>query len=54
MPNQTTHLGVVDASGMVVSLTTTLSASFGAKLTAPGTGIVLNNSVASFRGPRND
>jgi len=32
----------------VVSLTTTLSASFGAKLTAPGTGIVLNNSVASF------
>jgi gamma-glutamyltranspeptidase / glutathione hydrolase len=45
---QTTHLAVVDASGMVVSLTTTLSASFGAKLTAPGTGIVLNNSVASF------
>jgi len=45
---QTTHLAAVDESGMVVSLTTTLSASFGAKLTAPGTGIVLNNSVASF------
>jgi len=45
---QTTHLSVVDAAGMVVSLTTTLSASFGAKLSAPGTGIVLNNSVASF------
>jgi gamma-glutamyltranspeptidase/glutathione hydrolase len=45
---QTTHLSVVDADGMVVSLTTTLSASYGAKLTAPGTGIVLNNSVASF------
>jgi len=45
---QTTHLGVVDQAGMVVSLTTTLSASFGAKLTAPGTGILLNNSVASF------
>jgi len=45
---QTTHLSVVDAAGMVVSLTTTLSASFGAKLTAPGTGIVLNNSLASF------
>lgn len=45
---QTTHLSVVDRDGMVVSLTTTLSASFGAKLTAPGTGIVLNNSVASF------
>ncbi len=45
---QTTHLSVVDRHGMVVSLTTTLSASFGAKITAPGTGIVLNNSVASF------
>lgn len=45
---QTTHLSVVDSAGMVVSLTTTLSASFGAKLTAPGTGIVLNNTVASF------
>jgi gamma-glutamyltranspeptidase / glutathione hydrolase len=45
---QTTHLSVVDAAGMVVSLTTTISASYGAKLTAPGTGIVLNNSVASF------
>jgi len=45
---QTTHLSVVDARGMVVSLTTTLSASFGAKVTAPGTGILLNNSVASF------
>jgi gamma-glutamyltranspeptidase/glutathione hydrolase len=45
---QTTHLSVVDAEGMVVSLTTTISASFGAKLTAPGTGIILNNSVASF------
>lgn len=45
---QTTHLSVIDGRGMVVSLTTTLSASFGAKLTAPGTGIILNNSVASF------
>jgi gamma-glutamyltranspeptidase / glutathione hydrolase len=45
---QTTHLSAVDEAGMVVSLTTTLSASFGAKITAPGSGIVLNNSVASF------
>ncbi len=44
----TTHLSVVDASGMVVSLTTTLSGSYGAKIVAPGTGVVLNNSVASF------
>jgi gamma-glutamyltranspeptidase / glutathione hydrolase len=44
----TTHFSVVDASGMVVSCTTTLSASFGSKIVAPGTGVVLNNSVASF------
>ncbi len=44
----TTHFSVVDAGGMVVSCTTTLSAGFGAKIVAPGTGVVLNNSVASF------
>ncbi len=44
----TTHFSVVDADGMVVSCTTTLSASFGSKLVLPGTGVVLNNSVASF------
>jgi gamma-glutamyltranspeptidase/glutathione hydrolase len=44
----TTHLSVVDGEGMVVSLTTTLSASFGARLVAPGTGVLLNNAVASF------
>jgi gamma-glutamyltranspeptidase/glutathione hydrolase len=44
----TTHVSVADADGMVVSLTTTLSASFGSKIVAAGTGIVLNNAVASF------
>ena len=44
----TTHFSVVDAQGMVVSCTTTLSASYGSKVVAPGTGVVLNNSVASF------
>jgi gamma-glutamyltranspeptidase / glutathione hydrolase len=44
----TTHFSVVDGGGMVVSCTTTLSASYGAKIVAPGTGVVLNNSVASF------
>ncbi len=44
----TTHFSVVDSEGMVVSCTTTLSASYGAKLVLPGTGVVLNNSVASF------
>ena len=47
-PEHTTHLSVVDASGMIVALTTTLSASFGARIVAPGTGVVLGNAVASF------
>lgn len=47
-PEHTTHFSVVDGEGMVVSCTTTLSASYGAKLVLPGTGVVLNNSVASF------
>jgi gamma-glutamyltranspeptidase/glutathione hydrolase len=44
----TTHLSVIDAAGMVVSLTTTLSASFGAKIMVPATGVLLGNAVGSF------
>ena len=44
----TTHLSVVDQDGMVVSLTTTLSASFGAKIMVPASGVLLGNAVASF------
>ncbi|HOU91553.1 MAG TPA: gamma-glutamyltransferase, partial [Polyangiaceae bacterium] len=44
----TTHYSVVDAEGMAVSVTTTLSAGYGARIVVPGTGVVLNNSVASF------
>lgn len=43
----TTHLAVVDETGLAVSLTTTLSAGFGAKVITD-TGIVLNNALASF------
>jgi gamma-glutamyltranspeptidase/glutathione hydrolase len=42
----TTHLAAVDAEGNVASCTTTLSASFGAKVMAAG--VVLNNSLAAF------
>ena len=42
----TTHLAAVDADGNVASLTTTLSASFGAKVMAGG--MVLNDSLAAF------
>ncbi|MEB2322431.1 MAG: gamma-glutamyltransferase [Sorangiineae bacterium] len=44
----TTHFSVIDADGSVVSCTTTLSAGFGARMVAAGTGVVLNDSVASF------
>jgi len=44
----TTHLAVADASGLVVSLTTTLSASFGAKILVPEAGVLLGNAVGSF------
>jgi gamma-glutamyltranspeptidase/glutathione hydrolase len=44
----TTHFAVADERGAVVSCTMTLSASFGAKMLTKETGIVLNNSVASF------
>jgi gamma-glutamyltranspeptidase/glutathione hydrolase len=47
--DQTTHLAVVDASGMAVSLTTTLSSGFGAKVVT-NAGVVLNNSLGSFSG----
>lgn len=42
----TTHLSVVDSDGNAASLTTTLSASFGARVMAAG--VVLNNALAGF------
>jgi gamma-glutamyltranspeptidase/glutathione hydrolase len=44
----TTHLSVVDGQGNAVSCTTTLSAGFGARYVAAGTGVVMNNSLAAF------
>ncbi len=44
----TTHLSVIDAEGGLVSLTVTLSGSYGARIFSRETGIVLNNSTASF------
>jgi gamma-glutamyltranspeptidase/glutathione hydrolase len=45
---QTTHFSVVDALGNAVSCTYTLSASYGAKVVVPETGVVLNNSLGAF------
>jgi gamma-glutamyltranspeptidase/glutathione hydrolase len=44
----TTHFSVVDAEGNAVSNTYTLSASYGAHVVAPGTGILLNNSLGNL------
>src|SRR5699024_9567791 len=42
----TTHVTVADADGMVVAMTQTINAAFGAEVDAPGTGMLLNNTMA--------
>ncbi len=44
----TTHVSVVDAEGMAVSLTTTLNTWYGSKTVVPGTGVLLNNEMDDF------
>lgn len=46
--DETTHLSVVDKAGWAVSITTTLNASFGAAVVAPGTGFLLNDEMDDF------
>ncbi len=46
--DHTTHFSVVDKDGMAVSLTTTLEASYGSKITAAGAGFLLNNEMGDF------
>lgn len=57
MAADTTHFVVVDKEGNVVSATQSQSNHFGSGLVAPGTGVVLNNSLSNFtriRGNPND
>jgi gamma-glutamyltranspeptidase/glutathione hydrolase len=44
----TTHVTAADAEGNIVAMTQTLNNAFGAKVMAPGTGILLNNTMALF------
>jgi gamma-glutamyltranspeptidase/glutathione hydrolase len=44
----TTHYSVVDAAGDAVSVTTTLNAGFGAGVTLPGLGFLLNDEMDDF------
>ncbi len=44
----TTHLTVADRDGSVVSTTQTIHAAFGSKVTTPGSGMLLNNTMNIF------
>ncbi|MCO6453858.1 MAG: gamma-glutamyltransferase, partial [Pirellulaceae bacterium] len=46
--DQTTHFSVVDSSGMAVSNTYTLEASWGARIVVRGAGFLLNNEMGDF------
>jgi gamma-glutamyltranspeptidase/glutathione hydrolase len=46
--DNTTHYSIVDKWGNAVSVTYTLNGAFGAKVTAAGTGVLLNNEMDDF------
>jgi gamma-glutamyltranspeptidase / glutathione hydrolase len=46
--DETTHISVVDANGMGVSLTYTLEGGYGSHVVVRGTGILLNNEMGDF------
>jgi gamma-glutamyltranspeptidase / glutathione hydrolase len=45
---ETTHYSVVDAEGTAVSVTYTLEAGYGSKITVNGAGFLLNNEMGDF------
>lgn len=49
----TTHASIMDAAGNAVAYTTTLNLSFGTKMIAPGTGVLLNNEMDDFSAKEN-
>jgi gamma-glutamyltranspeptidase / glutathione hydrolase len=47
----TAHIATADASGMAVSLTTTVNLLFGSRLIVPETGVIMNNEMNDFSIP---
>lgn len=47
----TSHVVTADASGLAISLTTTINLLFGSKLIVPETGIIMNNEMNDFSIP---
>lgn len=46
--NSTTHLAAADDDGNLIAATHTIHSAFGSKVTVPGTGILLNNTMQIF------
>jgi len=46
--NSTTHLAAADSDGNVITATHTIHSAFGSKVTVPGTGVLLNNTMNIF------
>jgi gamma-glutamyltranspeptidase/glutathione hydrolase len=46
--SNTTHLSIIDDAGSAVSMTYTLNDSFGAKVVASGTGVLMNDEMDDF------
>ncbi|KAI4199875.1 MAG: hypothetical protein LQ350_004323 [Teloschistes chrysophthalmus] len=47
----TSHIVTADASGMAISLTTTINLLFGSQLIVPETGVIMNNEMNDFSIP---
>lgn len=47
----TSHIVTADASGMAISLTTTVNLLFGSQLVVPQTGVIMNNEMNDFSIP---
>ena len=50
---ETTHASIMDSQGNAVAYTTTLNLSYGAKMVAAGTGVLLNNEMDDFSAKEN-